>query len=190
MGTNYEMIAIVATVALICIYSLYKKFIKPRLGAGRKAAQEYVKCPNCGHDEEVRIDTCSNCGFVFPESKLRQWVTIIVIMIAGSVLSFAFIDLETTERDQERWLKRDNSIMAYIMTESWVKENLVSPGSAEFPDSFTKRQHTRRMTDQRYRIESYVDSQNQFGAMLRTYFTAEVQQVGESNWQLNSLEFD
>ena len=105
-----------------------------------------------------------------------------------SVLFFFLILALGTAEDDTPWQERDERIGAYIMTQDWVKERLVSPGSAEFPGATKKRDHTTHLGGQKYRIESYVDSQNRMGASLRTHFTAVVEQVEKDKWTLHSLE--
>lgn len=78
--------------------------------------------------------------------------------------------------------------MAYIMMESFVKQRLKAPGDAEFPGVFDGiEQHVTSLGDQQYRINSYVDAQNSFGAKLRVSFVGEIQQTSEEEWQLLSL---
>jgi len=79
--------------------------------------------------------------------------------------------------------------MAYIMMQGFVKERLVSPASAKFPRmnnydvKIQKDEHI-------YFIQGYVDSQNSFGAMLRTYYSGAVIQEDEKYWSLFKLDFD
>jgi hypothetical protein len=40
-----------------------------------------------------------------------------------------------------------------------------------------------------YRINSWVDSQNDFGALIRTRFSGIVRQADKDNWELLALEF-
>lgn len=80
--------------------------------------------------------------------------------------------------------------MAFAQCKSFVEDRLKSPASAEFPtldfQAFPRGQDT-------YAIRSYVDSQNSFGAKIRTDFFCEVKWNGEehaarANWQLLQLE--
>ena len=87
------------------------------------------------------------------------------------------------------WLRQDNSSMAYIMIEDHVKNRLVSPASATFPSrSEGRMNHVQNLGNQRYRINSYADSQNRFGATLRTRFVGEIRQISNDTWRLESLE--
>jgi len=97
---------------------------------------------------------------------------------------------QAARRAKNAWKNQDNSTMAYIMIEDFVKNRLKSPSTAKFPGVFDGRQdHVTYLGNQKYRIISYVDSQNSFGAMIRTRFVAEIEQVSKDKWRLNSLEF-
>lgn len=76
---------------------------------------------------------------------------------------------------------------AIAMAEKIVKQKLVSPRSAKFP-RFSETTAVKVNKDTCV-ISSYVDSQNRFGAMLRTYYIAEVKYLGNDKWQLLDLEF-
>lgn len=86
------------------------------------------------------------------------------------------------------WQSEDESTMAYIAMEDFVKRRLKAPSTAEFPGVFDGRtEHVKSLGDQRYIISSYVDAQNAFGGMMRNSFRGEVQQTSPDRWQLNSL---
>jgi hypothetical protein len=91
--------------------------------------------------------------------------------------------------DPVPWNERDNSAMAYVMTEKWVKERLTSPSTARFPSVWESSEHAQRIKgSNKYIVTSWVDSQNRLGGTIRMNFTAEVEQIGENNWRLISLD--
>lgn len=77
--------------------------------------------------------------------------------------------------------------MAYYTGQEFVKKQLKSPSTADFP-SFKDIQHS-HMGDCVHHLRAYVDSQNAFGAMLRTRFTLVVER-SDGKVYLKSLEFD
>ncbi|MBU4185805.1 MAG: hypothetical protein KKI12_10040 [Proteobacteria bacterium] len=110
------------------------------------------------------------------------------------LLVFVFLAVGSTDtnnskpRDPNAWKTEDNKSMAYIMMEDFVKRRLKSPSTAEFPGVFDgKLDHVTSLDGQKYRIVSYVDAQNSFGAQIRTRFIGEIQQVSDDQWQLISL---
>lgn len=93
------------------------------------------------------------------------------------------------EQDDENWNEKNNSIMAYVVMEDFVKERLKSPGSADFPGVSEHVNHTKYLGNQKYQIISWVDSQNSFGALMRTNFIGVIKQVSKDSWKLLSLNF-
>lgn len=88
------------------------------------------------------------------------------------------------------WREREDPTMAYLMMEDFVKKRLKAPKTAEFPSVWSGRQdHVTYLGSQRYRIVSYVDAQNSFGALIRNNFVGEVEQISEDRWSLISFEF-
>jgi len=66
-----------------------------------------------------------------------------------------------------------DKLYVYKATMPYVKEKLKSPSSAEFPSFWTYKDHVSYLSEFRvYIIQSYVDSQNSFGAMIRTEWKA------------------
>lgn len=86
---------------------------------------------------------------------------------------------------------KDLATMAKIICEADVKQRLRSPASADFP--FLDYRHLNKGR-QRYLIQSYVDSQNAFGADIRTNWTCDIQYNGSGedadrrNWTVHTLE--
>ena len=157
-----------------------------------------VECKDCGHQISKKATTCPSCG----APRKRQSSTgsgclllIILFVGIGTYLSeqggggSRSTSTSSPTPTPVSWKAEDNSIMAYIMMEDFVKRRLKSPSTAEFPGVFDGRQdHVSRLSNQTYRIVSYVDAQNSFGAMLRTNFIGEIQQTGPDIWQLKSLD--
>lgn len=73
---------------------------------------------------------------------------------------------------------------AYGAAKSIVEKNLTSPGSAKFASAGNSAVKIKKTGSCEYRIESFVDSQNGFGALLRTHFTITVKGIpDERHWQ-------
>ncbi len=94
--------------------------------------------------------------------------------------------IEAKEKRANAWKNIDNSIGAWTIVTMAVKESLVSPSTAKFPWSGPSEHVTRN--GQVYTVKSYVDSQNAFGAMIRTHFTAKVKQTRKDDWTAISFE--
>jgi len=68
-----------------------------------------------------------------------------------------------------------------------VKDRLKCPSSAKF--EYAGAGNVISLDKDRYRINSYVDAQNSFGAPIRINFQGVVQKRG-SNWELEDLNID
>ena len=75
------------------------------------------------------------------------------------------------------------------MLQQFVEKQLKSPGSAKFPTVANEEVIIENVGEQTYVVTAFVDSQNGFGAMLRTYFVGKIQQTSADNWKLILLEF-
>jgi len=130
-------------------------------------------------EESENRNACCGGTFILAAILLVLWILIHSACPSG----------DGSTQHASNWRTDDNSTMAYIMLEDFVKERLVSPGSARFPGVFDGRaEHITSLGNRRYRITSWVDSQNSFGAVLRTHFTAEIEQIDEDRWRLISLD--
>lgn len=67
-----------------------------------------------------------------------------------------------------------NKFLAYNYAEEFVKDNLKSPSTAKFPDTTEKMNHITELGENEYQINSWVDSQNSFGAMIRSNFSCKI----------------
>lgn len=80
-----------------------------------------------------------------------------------------------------------------VMAQQFVKQKLKSPRSAKFPwsfDDFKVYQLAGEGYESTYEVESWVDSQNIYGALIRQRFTARMQDQGNEKWQLLHIEFE
>ena len=88
------------------------------------------------------------------------------------------------------WMKRDESTMAYVMMQGFVKRNLKAPATAKFPSlAWDDQVQVIRLSGQTYKVYGYVDAQNSFGALIRTGYTGVVQQTSEDKWVLQEFAF-
>ena len=101
-------------------------------------------------------------------------VIVIIIFIIGAIFSSC-----TGEEGSKA--------QASIMAEKFVAESLKSPGSAKFQPPAD--QNIKYLGEGRYSIRAWVDSQNSFGALVRTHYGCIVKYDGDHRWTLESLEF-
>jgi hypothetical protein len=83
-----------------------------------------------------------------------------------------------------RGYKADPAGLAQLMAERFVKQELRSPSTANFPATAEVRQ-----VGGAWLVSSYVDAQNGFGATIRNHWTAELRDHG-SQWELVKLDWN
>ncbi len=129
------------------------------------------------------------------DRKMKPFFTISIVVAVFVISVFAltkFIDSRIptnapSQSAQPAHEDKADEMEAIIMAEKIVKQKLVSPSSAKFPRS--SETTAVKVDEDTWVISSYVDSQNKFGAMLRTYYIAKVKYLGNDKWQLLDLEF-
>ena len=172
----------------------------------KKISSSAQACPSCG--APVDSDPANKQVKRDRRTKIAAWIIlpIVALSLIGAIFgeneNSAGSQSEATQTvgkpkvpspdstpDEPDWKTRDNSSMAYIMVEDFVKRRLKAPSTADFPSAWSGRG---KMVDdvgnQTYAIDSYVDAQNSFGAQIRMRFAARIKQVSEREWQLIALD--
>lgn len=67
-----------------------------------------------------------------------------------------------------------SKFLAYNYAEDFVEKRLKSPSTAQFPGVLEKDKHIEELGNHKYKITSWVDSQNGFGAMIRSRFSCTI----------------
>lgn len=63
---------------------------------------------------------------------------------------------------------------AYTYAENFVKMKIKSPSTARFPSTLEKSKHIVKIKEGKYKVASWVDSQNGFGATVRSGFSCTI----------------
>lgn len=83
-------------------------------------------------------------------------------------------------------IKEDKIIEAWVMAKEFVKRELISPGTADFGSLFKDYQnpndHVVELGPDTFRVQGWVDAQNQFGALIRQHFVVVIKDNGD-RWQ-------
>ena len=127
------------------------------------------------------------------------WTIVIILFVFVQLFAHALPELvregETSEsgkQNQEADVPKPptdrNKYLAPVKCEEAVSAQLKSPSTANFA-SYSREQVTDGGNG-KYYVRSYVDSQNSFGAQIRTGFTCRVQCTGVDACQVAELYFD
>lgn len=152
-------------------------------------------CPFCAEQIQDAAVVCKHCGRDVPAGPAKSTeaavdpaaraagrkvglgcVTAILLVMGGCVVLMMLPESE--ERRRERELSTARAITA-TLCEQAMTSRLRSPSTADYPFG-----HVASVTpdgaSNRYRLVSHVDSQNGFGATIRTRFRCVVEGRGEN----------
>jgi hypothetical protein len=127
-----------------------------------------INCYECGKLISSEAKQCPHCG----AAKKKWGCGSIVVVIIGVIMLLSILGKLLPEIDHD--YTKDQEGLAYSYAEGFVKKELKAPSSAQFPSYREKLSHTTNMGSGSYKIKSWVDCQNGFGAMLRQNFSCTI----------------
>jgi hypothetical protein len=102
---------------------------------------------------------------------------VVAVVIGALIIYFVFSNLYSAVTDKKTSFfnsegnnNKNQGDVAAICAQNYIKMFLKSPGSAKFPWNLT----STSLGGNKYKVENYVDSQNSFGALIRTYYSCNV----------------
>ena len=110
----------------------------------------------------------------------KHFLSILLISI------FILIAIGSSDNESSSSSSSDRSRSAYYYGEEFVKKRLKSPSTAKFAGNLEKKDHVTKIAENEYKIDSYVDSQNSFGATIRSYWSCTIKFV-DDNVQCENL---
>ena len=153
-----------------------------------------VRCPACDGQVSRQAEACPHCGHPTTPAKrgsgskhspAEQLAA--VAILGGLVVCVLFcsgvFSGDASPPSSSSW---DDEYHATEMADKFVREHLTAPSTARFPwnaDSVTKERDG-------WRVRSHVDSQNGFGAIIRSEYVCVVRHEGNRSWECLFLEID
>jgi len=125
-----------------------------------------TNCKECGGQISKKAIKCPHCGI-----KLKKGGSGCLLSFFIAVIVFVGISIYSTSSDSSSEISHPNNFLAYSYAEDAVKKSLKSPSTAKFPRTIEKDKHIKYLGNKEYQIDSWVDSQNSFGAMIRSKFS-------------------
>jgi hypothetical protein len=114
-------------------------------------------------------------------SDSRRHIASFGVLLAFVVLAFGSSDSRTPE--QRAQASCDDTIAAFVMSQSFVKDRLKAPATAEFPSMSDSGVSVKYVGDCTHEVRAYVDAQNSFGAKLRNQYYVKLKNTrGTDTW--------
>lgn len=154
------------------------------------------QCYACGHISNVIVRgnsllVDSEVGDLYEEAspsqpEVKKKNNNVLIFTVVGILAFICICCPLIYSSSNTVSKNINKPDARAATEickDAVKDRLKSPSTAEFPNVLAKNV----IDENTFSLDSYVDSENGFGAMLRANFHCKVKYLSKGKWELISM---
>ena len=117
----------------------------------------------------------------------KFWAGVVAVIALFSIVSMFYFSWSSPSSSSEPTKAHDPSaIELYAQAQGFVRQGLKAPSTAKFP-----LEPVSVGTDGNglYQVESYVDSQNGFGAMIRSHWMLNMRPVGDE-WMLETMQID
>ena len=165
--------------------------------SGKKNEGQKKKCSHCKTEIDIEATKCPHC-----QSKIYVWTASTKIILGGIILVLVLmVNLNTSDTNTPApeqlsteqitsMKKHDFAKLAKMNVEGTLK----APSTAKFDTSPIV-----KLEDKTYSIDSWVDSENSYGAMIRSYWSVKAHYIGKNtreetgtgaNWIIDEFIFD
>lgn len=123
------------------------------------------------------------------ETEIPGWLAIVTILVftGGLIGIFVFTDGPGHDTSGSPSSTASGDVHgAWTYMQIYVERQLKNPKDAEFP--FGGYRDVTALGGDRYRVDSYVDATNSFGATIRTHFEGVIKRI-DGGWEVESFKF-
>lgn len=155
-----------------------------------------IRCPDCGNEISDLAPSCPHCGrpretMTLPPHKAQGSgnLRLVFLLLIAFFLFLIYLFFTPSLPDRAAKERAEGAPDdAASMCQGFVKDRLVAPSTAKFPSVYSAETKTDKLGPGHYRVRSYVDAQNSFGAQIRTPYVCEVKKIPDRNeWQLRNI---
>jgi len=152
---------------------------------GKEIKDDAVFCEHCGSKQDKNSN--QNTVDKKPTSKVPVISLIVVLVVIAILIGVGFSCCSggcgaDTEKETGH-----SKVEAWTAAQLEVERNLKSPSTADYPWSYDE--YVDKIDDNTFIVRAYVDSENSFGAKVRTNFSCTVKFTGEDTYIVKDLEF-
>jgi hypothetical protein len=157
-----------------------------------------IQCPECQKAISETVTQCPHCGFtttaeVIATQKKKQQATTAgcAILVAGLLFAVLCAGVLTTRSGPSTpyfGSASDDVAAPITFAKEFVRQRLKAPATASFPWAFSD-YNVINLSAGRWSVAGYVDTQNGFGATIRTRWTVEMEDQGGA-WKLINAQID
>lgn len=154
--------------------------------------EKLVNCKKCKKEISPGVLKCPFCDETNPTVTTRTQIIAIVFIIVLAAVLVKACELTPEEKAAAEQASIDreckNPIAAQVMSQNFIKQHLKSPASADFPIQTNRAIYKGNCL---HLIESYVDSQNGFGALIRSQTFVQLRyNKTTKQWQLEDIKIN
>jgi hypothetical protein len=121
-----------------------------------------------------------------PSRALPIIVLFLAICVCGCAI-LALLGRPSTASSPSAPVVKHDPLSAWVMCKQFLNDQLKAPGTAEYPTYDPS--YIASLGNASYRVQAYVDSDNSFGAHIRTRFTCTVRYTAPDDmWHLDGLK--
>lgn len=154
-------------------------------------------CPSCKKRIAMSANECPKCGHPIDDAarehmeeqlKKEKTASIGCMSVVGAIVLFIMLASIGSDESGSYDDPCGDDVDAFTYAQILVKRRLKSPTTADF--AWMHESSVKSSTCGLWTVHSYVDSENSFGATVRTHYLATVRYEGDDEWALISLETD
>lgn len=149
------------------------------------------KCPECLAEVPAKAKKCSHCGSKLPQPTSVVLKLLLILFGIGFFTSIISISSGTSSSSPRPEPTPDYAGSAEVYAELYIERILKSPSTADFCRSGTATD----LGENKWKVKSCVDSENSYGAMLRSNWEATMIYIGGdpdnvASWKAEEIIFD
>jgi len=153
-------------------------------------SDETKKCGECLVDIPRKAKKCSHCGSKQKQEYTAKHLLYALILIIFVVVVFSSGGNDSPSAPTEPLAPTESQ--TYITAKSYVENVLKAPSTADFPTLGTVRKLD---GEDKYVVYGYVDSENSFGAMIRSDWEVRLKYLGgdwvkDNSWELEYINVE